>query len=253
MKIFALVFAACLLAGTGATYSAPALAAEAPSITLTHVTGGVYVVEDSYYIKENSAVYIGPEYVTVIGSTWTPDTARELAQKIRVITAKPIREVINTNFHTDRAGGNAYWLSIGAEIISTEMTSNAMQNGWDEVVAFTRKGVPDYPALPLVMPTRVMQGGFELQSGRVRAIYLGPSHTKDGIFVYFPDERVLYGNCILKQELGNLAYADLGEYPRTLEKLKNLGLDVDTVIAGHQDALHGPELIDHYQGLLKER
>ena len=253
MKSFAVAFAACLLVGTGIAYPVPVLAAENPSVTLSHVSGGVYVVEDSYYIKENSAVYIGPEYVTVIGSTWTPETARELAEKIRTITDKPIREVINTNFHTDRAGGNAYWLSIGAELVSTEMTSNAMRNGWDDVVAFTRKGVPDYPALPLVMPTRVMQGDFELQGGRVRAIYLGPSHTQDGIFVYFPEERVLYGNCILKQELGNLSHADLAEYPRTLEKLKQLGLDFDTVIAGHQDALHGPELIDHYQGLLKER
>ena len=128
-----------------------------------------------------------------------------------------------------------------------------MQAGWDEVVAFTRKGFPTYPEVPLVMPTRVEKNDFSLQDGRIRAIYLGPSHTQDGIFVYFPEERVLYGNCILKQELGNLFHADLVEYPRTLEKLKHLGLAFDTIIAGHQDALHGPELIEHYQGLLKAR
>ncbi|VEB44109.1 Beta-lactamase precursor [Chromobacterium violaceum] len=63
----------------------------------------------------------------------------------------------------------------------------------------------------------------------------------------------MYGNCILKQELGNLSYADLNEYPKTLERLKLSELDFDTVIAGHLDALHGPELIDHYQRLLKRQ
>ena len=38
----------------------------------------------------------------------------------------------------------------------------------------------------------------------MKAIYLGPSHTPDGIFVFFPEEKVLYGNCILKEQLGNL-------------------------------------------------
>ena len=38
---------------------------------------------------------------------------------------------------------------------------------------------------------------------------LGPSHTPDGIFVYFPQEKVLCGGWILKERLGNLDYADV--------------------------------------------
>jgi metallo-beta-lactamase class B len=64
----------------------------------------------------------------------------------------------------------------------------------------------------------------------VKGIYLGPSHTADGIFVFFPQERVLYGNCILKEQLGNLDFADLSEYPKTLEKLKQLHLDFTTMV-----------------------
>ncbi|NBV51901.1 hypothetical protein EBR78_11875, partial [bacterium] len=51
------------------------------SLNLKAVRGGVYVVEDLYYFRENSAVYVGPRDVTVIGSTWTPETARELISK----------------------------------------------------------------------------------------------------------------------------------------------------------------------------
>lgn len=105
MKSYSFVFAALLLTASGLVEQAPVFAAEAATVKLSHVRGGLYVVEDNHYYKENSAVYVGPEFVTVIGSTWTPETARELADKIRAITDKPIREVINTNYHTDRAGG----------------------------------------------------------------------------------------------------------------------------------------------------
>jgi metallo-beta-lactamase class B len=224
-----------------------------PALTLHQLRGGVYVVEDSFYAKENSAVYIGRDHVTVVGATWSPETARLLATEIAKITPKPITEVIDTNYHPDRAGGNVYFKSIGAKIISTEMTRNLMRSGWDGVVAWTRKAIPDYPVLPPVLPDAVYPGDFTLQGGHVRAIYLGPSHTPDGIFVYFPQEKVLYGGCILKEQLGNLDFADLAEYPKTLRKLQQLNLGFTTIIAGHYSPIHGPKLIDRYIRLLEQR
>ncbi len=223
------------------------------TLTLTHLRGPVYVVEESCYGLENSVVYVGPEFVTVIGATSTPETARLLAEEIRKVTPKPIREVVNTNYHPDRAGGNAYFKGIGARIIATRMTRDLLEQKWTSVVEWTRAAVPAYPQLPVVLPDAVHEGDFALQSGRVRAIYLGPSHTQDGIFVYFPEEKVLYGGCILKEQLGNLSFANVDEYPKTLERLKKLNLPVTTIIAGHWSPIHGPELIDQYLKLLRER
>ena len=72
----------------------------------------------------------------------------------------------------------------------------------------------------------------------------------DGIFVYFPEEKVLYGGCILKEKIGNLAFANVGEYPKTLHKLKELKLDIRTIVAGHWSPVHGPKLIDQYLKML---
>ena len=223
-----------------------------PHLLLKHLDGPIYVAENSHYAKENSVVYIGENFVTVIGATWTPENAKTLASEIKKVTDKPISEVINTNYHTDRAGGNAYWKEIGAEIISTQMTYDLIKSDWNSIVDFTRRGITTYPPLPIVLPTVTHPGDFSLQGGRVKAIYLGQSHTPDGIFVYFPAEKVLYGNCILKEKLGNLSSANLTEYPKTLNKLKQLGLEIQTIIAGHDSAVHGPELIDHYLNLLQE-
>jgi metallo-beta-lactamase class B len=225
--------------------------ASPPDLSLTHLLGPIYVAEDSFYSKENSVVFLGTESVTVIGATWTPETAELLATEIRRITTKPISEVVNTNYHPDRAGGNAYWKGIGARIISTQLTYDLMKRDWTKVVDWTRTGIPGYPRLPPVLPTTTYFGDFELQGGRIRAIYLGPSHTPDGIFVYFPAEKVLYGGCILKEQLGSLAFADLEEYPKTLRSLEQLKLEIKIIIAGHYSAVHGPELIDQYQKLLQ--
>ena len=220
-------------------------------LELWPLRGHLYVVEDDFYTKENSIVYVGENSVTVIGATWTPDTAKRLVTEIRKISSAPITQVIDTNYHTDRAGGNAYFKANGTEIVATEMTREQMAGGWVDIVQFTRSSFPDYPALPLVLPDKTYASDFTLQEGRIRSIYLGPSHTPAGIFVFFPEEKVLYGNCILKEKLGNLKYADLIEYPKTLRKLKALNLGFDTIVAGHYSALHGPELIDQYLALLE--
>jgi hypothetical protein len=56
----------------------------------------------------------------------------------------------------------------------------------------------------------------------VRGFYLGPSHTQADIFVYFPKEKVLDAGSILKEQLGNMAKADVVEYPRTARRRSRL-------------------------------
>ena len=232
--------------------AAPAAPNEGPKLVLTRLTDKLYVAEDFSFAKENSLVYIGNTYVTVIGATWTPRTASRLAEEISGITSKPIGEVVNTNHDLDRAGGNAFFNSIGARIVSTKMTRDLLEREGKRSVELMRLSYPDYPEVEIVLPDEYFPGDFALQDGDLRCIYLGPSHKPDDIFVNFPKEKVLYGGCILKEELGSLDGADLVEYPRTLMRLKELDLDIDTIVAGHFTPVQGPELIDRYLRLLEQ-
>jgi metallo-beta-lactamase class B len=231
--------------------AAPAAEKEEGRIDLVKLTEQIYIAEDHFYYRENSAVYIGDKEVTVISATWTPETARLLADKIRSITNKPIKSVVNTHFHFDRVGGNPYFKKIGAKIIASNLTAKLMQKNWDERLKDTQKDYPNYPSIPFVAPDITFNDKYELENGKIQILYFGPAHTEDGVVVYFPDDKILFGDCILKEKLGWLGDANLTEYPKTLERIKKL--KIKTIIAGHWSSVHGPELIDTMLDLLKQR
>ena len=233
-------------------FSISVVKAAGPSVSIYPLVGSAYVAEDSHYAKTNYAVYIGAASVTVVGARRSPDTAESLAQEIRKVTNKPISDVILPDHDPEYAGGSAYWKRIGANIVATELTEQTLKRDWAEAGDFTRKYFPTYPSLLLVLPTKTYKADFKLENGDIRGLYLGPSHNADDIFVYFPKEKVLYAGSILKEHLGNLAFANLEEYPRTLQKLLQLHLEIDKIISGHWSAVHGPELIDQYGAMLKE-
>ena len=55
------------------------------TVVLTALRGHLYVVEDNFYLKENSMVYVGDNFVTVIGATWIPETAKLLAAEVKKV------------------------------------------------------------------------------------------------------------------------------------------------------------------------
>jgi metallo-beta-lactamase class B len=235
------------LAGGGAMARATA---EAAPISVEWLTGSIYLVKDSNFIPTNSLVYVGARDVTVVGASWTPETARQLDEVIHSVVDLPIGEVVVTSPDPEWAGGSAYWKSIGARIVTVQATCDALARTWDATVKDTQTRQPAYPTLPLVPPTWCGPDRFSLQDGKIDVFYLGPSHTVADIFVYFPDEQVLDAGSILKPFLGNMAKADVSAYPDTLRRLQNLKLPIRMIIAGHWSAVHGPDLVDHYLGLL---
>ena len=108
-------------------------------ISIYLLTGSIYVVEDSHYAKTNYVLYIGAASVTLVGAGWSPETAELLAQKIRTVTDKPVKEVVLPDHDPEYAGGIAYWKRIGANIVSTELTEQTLKSDWNKTGEFTRK------------------------------------------------------------------------------------------------------------------
>src|SRR5580704_8945665 len=137
------------LIAAGFLFSIALAKATGPGVSIYPLIGSVYVAEDSHYAKTNYAVYVGAASVTIIGAGWSPDTAESLAQEIRKVTNKPIKDVILPDHDPEYTGGSAYWKRIGASITSTELTEVVLKRDWDKTGEFTRKYFPTYRRLPL--------------------------------------------------------------------------------------------------------
>lgn len=88
---------------------------------------------------------------------------------------------------------------------------------------------------------------FEIGSKKVIAEFTGEGHTKDNIIGYFPDEKIMFGGCLIKEmgaDKGNLEDANVNNWSSTVAKLKEKYPDVRTVIPGHGKA-GGSELLDY--------
>ncbi len=158
----------------------------------------------------------------------------EILEKLRTVTDKPIKYVLNTHQHEDHAGGNAKMLAMNAEVISHR---NARAN-----MALLKQ--PGLARVTFSEEMSVYLGGQE-----VRAHHYGRGHTGGDAVMYFPADKVIHtGDLFLTfPPQPFIDYANGGsalEWTKTLDAM--LKLDFDVAIPGH-----GP--VSDRAGILKFR
>jgi len=183
---------------------------------MQQITPNLYVIIGN---GGNVAVMPTSEGVILVDDKFAQD-APEIVAKVKSISDKPIRYVLNTHQHPDHTGGNEAMMAGNAEVI---IHKNARAN----MVAGNQPGLP---RVTFSDETQVFLGGKE-----VRARYLGRGHTNGDAVIYFPSERVLHTGDLFVN--GGAPFCDTGsggsikEWDATVRKA--LDYDFDTVIPGH--------------------
>jgi len=77
--------------------------------------------------QPGSPVLVTEEGVLVIDTRTHPRDGRDLLDRIRKVTDKPIKWVINSHFHGDHYMGNFVFKTLGATFVSHEETARIMQ------------------------------------------------------------------------------------------------------------------------------
>ncbi|HTS92707.1 MAG TPA: MBL fold metallo-hydrolase [Stellaceae bacterium] len=207
----------------------------------------------------NSGVIVGDDGVMVVDARATPVLARELLERIREVTDKPVKYVLLTHYHAVRVlGASAY----GAQhIIASSGTYDLIrergQQDFDsEAQRFPRlfRAVETVPGL--TWPTLVFERSLTVFMGKreVRILHLGKGHTKGDTVAWLPKEKVLFSGDLV--EYGAAPYcgdAYFREWPETLEKLRTL--NAERMVPGRGDALMTPadvaKAIEGTQGFLR--
>jgi len=198
-------------------------------LTLQKVTDNLYVLLGN---GGNVAFMPTSEGVIVVDDKFAAD-APEIAAKVKSVTDKPIRYVLNTHQHGDHTGGNEALLAARAEIV---IQKNARAN-------MLAGSMPGLPHITFSEESQVFLGGKE-----VVAHYLGRGHTNGDAVIYFPSERVLHTGDLFvvgAPFCDTSAGGSIKDWDKTLEKA--LQYDFDVVIPGHGAVAKKADLAKYVQ------
>jgi glyoxylase-like metal-dependent hydrolase (beta-lactamase superfamily II) len=202
------------------------------ALTIAKVTANLWVIEGS---GGNVAVMPTSEGVILVDDKFAQD-APDIVAKVKTVSEKPIRYVLNTHQHGDHTGGNEAMLAANAEII---ISRNARAN-----MVETKQ--PGLPRITFSDEAQLFLGGKE-----VIARHLGRGHTNGDAVIFFPGERVLHtGDLFVTPGAPFCDTANGGsikEWDATIQKV--LQYDFDTVIPGHGPVSKKADLVKWVQTL----
>lgn len=175
----------------------------------------------------------------LIDSAWGPAATVELLEQIERELGHLPRAAIVTDFHDDRAGGTAQLEAAGIEV-------------WSSPGIIARLDAASEPAPGHALEQPLWSG--TLGGVDVEVWFPGAGHSPENLVVWLPDQRVLFGGCLLRayesRGLGNVEDANLDAWAPTLRAVRERYADAHMVVPSHGDA-GGPELVDHSFALVE--
>lgn len=195
-------------------------------LELVKLTESTYIHTCNY---NNGVVYIDNGQAVIIS---TPDSDEETQHLIDWVKNKAqIVGYIVDRWHPDAMGGLNVVLNNSIKSYSNERTRRIAKE----------KGLP--------IPNVGFKEKLEIDVGQQKVIchYLGEAHTPDGIVVWIPSEKILFGGNEIRNNngwLGNIADANLSEWSKTAQRVKEHYDHAKFVVPGH-GKYGGIELIDY--------
>ena len=196
----------------------------------------------------NSGIIVGDDSVMVIDAQATPTLARQVIQKVRSVTDKPISHLVLSHYHAVRVLGAAEYKASNI-IMSSKARSMVVERGqedWDsEFDRFPRLFKGHEEISGLTWPTTTFDKKMSLFLGkrRVDLYFLGRAHTAGDIVIHVPDSNVLFtGDIVEYKSACYCGDAHLQDWPKTLGKIAKF--QAVSLVPGRGDALTDPRQIN---------
>lgn len=198
-----------------------------------------YTDHEGQQVGANGMIVIGGNKAVLVDTPWTDAQTAELVDWIEDTAKLELERFIPTHAHEDQIGGLSVIKETGAEIVTYSKTGSILREV-HELAPTTTFG--DY--------NRITTGGVQLD-----CFFPGPSHTADTFVVGVENDGVLFGSCAVKSksatDLGNVGEAQIDQWPKAIQSLKDRYSAYRYVIPGH-----GPigdlDLLEHTAKLIEE-
>jgi glyoxylase-like metal-dependent hydrolase (beta-lactamase superfamily II) len=216
---------------------------------LKQVAPDLYFLYDD--LSSNCAFLVTDEGVLVIDTRQHPAHGRDLIERIRKITDKPVKWVINTHAHGDHYYGNPAFKAAGATIIAhRDVVAGMIKNEQLELkrrLAFFKSLNLDPAEVKTVLPDMTFDSRMTIKLGGriVEIMYLGPGQNPGDTLIYFPHARALYvGGPFANNNWSNMSFTpSMDGWIALLQKLAAMD-NVDMYLPGHGDVGTRGDVLD---------
>ena len=158
-------------------------------LKVTKVSGTVYMLEGAD--AGNIGASVGEDGIVIVDDQYAP-LADKIQSALKGISEKPIRFIINTHYHGDHTGGNAYFQK-QAPIIAQDNVRKRLETGGPAgnggSIHFDAKPAPK-EALPII--TFDHDVTVHLNGEDIRALYFPAGHTDGDSVIFFPKSNVVH-------------------------------------------------------------
>jgi cyclase len=236
------------IAGIASAILAGILLAAPPTAAQERAKSEVVVKQiapDLYFLFDfdgsNCVFLVTDDGVLLIDTRTHPREGRDLLARIRKVTDKPIKWVINSHFHGDHHMGNIVFKELGATFVAQEETARIMARVQPKEMArrvegFAKRGL-DPAEVKLVLPDVTFDDRMTIRLGgrEVRLFYLGPGQQAGDTFVAFPHARALFTpGAFGKHSMPNMLFTpSVDNWVKLLNEVA--AMDVDTILPAHGD------------------
>ncbi len=192
---------------------------------------------NGYRTPSNGIIAVTSKGLVLVDTPWNNEQTEELINLTKSVFKKEIKLAIITHAHEDRIGGINTLLENKVDVRSTGLTAKeAEKNNFKQP-----------------QPSLDEEPTFSVGNLDIEVFYPGEGHSVDNITVWFPQNKVLFGGCLIKsvdsKNMGSITDANVKQWPDSVNKVLEKYPDAEVVIPGHGN-WGGLDLIKHTLKLL---
>ncbi len=193
-----------------------------------------YIQSGGTWFISNAGLIVGQKNAVAIDSLASKEMVEDFLNRTRKVTEKPIEILINTHFHGDHTYTNHLYPE--ATTITDEVTRKQTEEASEEEIELYSQVWPEIDfSEAKINPQDITfrEKATIFQDGReIRLISVGAAHTKSDLYVYLPEEQIVFcGDLLFYQCTPFALFGHIPGYIRAIDQLANL--NAESYVPGH--------------------